>query len=310
MCKRQRRVHRYSKSMANPKIEENVPLAPFTTFGIGGPADLLTKPQSKQELVEAVRWVQAEGLEWFVLGAGANILVGDKGFRGLVIKNEAAHCEIDGTALTAESGITIEQLIELTVPKGLSGFEHYVEIPSTLGGAMWQNLHFLSYPHKQTRFIEEIVEGATILSGDEEKTVDKGYFKFGYDTSALHQNDDVVLDVTMQLSKRTVSKLEEVLAKNAEWRHAKHPPNAVKMSAGSIFQKIKDVGAGRLIDQAGLKGYRVGGAEVSPKHANYILNVDQATAVDVRKLIAEVQAKVKAETAHELQPEISFVGEF
>ena len=296
--------------MTDLTIERDVPLAPFTTFGIGGPAGYLVRPKTADELVEAVRWAKAEGHDWFVLGCGANILIGDKGFRGVVIKNEADTHKLDGTRLTAESGITIARLIELTAPQGLSGFEHYVEIPSTLGGAMWQNLHFLSYPHEETKFIAEIVEGATVLSGQETKSVDKDYFQFGYDTSVLHQNDDVVLDVTMRLTEAPVAEIEERLEKNAAWRHAKHPPNAAKMSAGSVFQKIEGVGAGRLIDGAGLKGHRIGGAEVSEKHANYMLNVDGATAADVRKLIDHVQRTVKAETGYELQPEISFVGEF
>ncbi len=296
--------------MAKPEIQRNVALAPYTTFGIGGPADLFCLAKSKAELVAAVRHARSAGLAWFVLGCGANILVGDKGFRGLVIKNEADAVAIDGTTLTAESGVTIARLIELTVPKGLSGFEHYVEIPSTLGGAMWQNLHFLSYPHQETRFIAEIVAGAPVLAGDEERQVRQEYFKFGYDTSVLHENADVVLDVTVRLTERPVAELREVLAKNAEWRHAKHPPGAAEMSAGSIFRKIEGVGAGRLIDQAGLKGYRVGGAEVSPQHANYILNVGGATAADVRKLIDHVQRTVEAETGHQLELEISFIGEF
>lgn len=296
--------------MPTPEIQRNVALAPYTTFGIGGPADYFCLAKSKAELVSAVRHARSAGLAWFVLGCGANILVGDRGFRGLVIKNEADAVAIEGTALTAESGITIARLIELTVPKGLSGFEPYVEIPSTLGGAMWQNLHFLSYPHRETCFIAEIVEGATVLAGDAERRVGKDYFKFGYDTSALHGNNDVALDVTVQLTERPPAELREVLAKNAEWRHAKHPPRAAEMSAGSIFQKIEGVGAGRLIDQAGLKGYRVGGAEVSPQHANYILNVDGATAADVRKLIDHIQKTVKQKTGYKLEPEISFIGEF
>jgi UDP-N-acetylmuramate dehydrogenase len=297
-------------SLAKPSLRTDVRLAPYTTFGIGGPADLLTVPKSASELAAAVRWARAEDLPWFVLGCGANILVGDKGVRGLVIKNEADKVSIDGSKLTAESGITIAKLIDLTIPKGLSGFEHYVEIPSTLGGALWQNLHFLSYPHKRTHFIEEIVESATVLVSDQEQTVDREYFKFGYDTSVLHHNDDVVLDVTVKLKPADPEQLKLVAEKNAEWRHAKHPPNAVRMSAGSIFRKIEGVGAGRLVDQAGLKGHRIGGAEVSPKHANYMLNVGKATAADVRALIAHVQQIVKQETGHWLEPEISFVGEF
>ncbi|HEY8108690.1 MAG TPA: UDP-N-acetylmuramate dehydrogenase [Patescibacteria group bacterium] len=293
-----------------PKIQRDVHLARFTTFGIGGAADYFTAPQSADELARAVAWADDEEYDWFVLGSGANVLFGDGGFRGLVIKNEAKRFEFKDRLLKAESGATIAELIDAATERGLSGLEHYKGIPSTVGGAMWQNLHFLSYPHEKTRFIEEVVDGATILVDGEPKQVTKDYFKFGYDTSVLHRNDDVVLDVTFALEESTPEDIEEISEGNLAWRKRVHPPNAVQMSAGSIFQKVKDVGAGRLIDQCGLKGYRVGGAEVSDHHANYILNVENATAEDVRKLIEHIQRTVKEKTGYELQPEISFVGEF
>ncbi len=303
------------------EFREQVPLAPHTTFGIGGPADYFCTPQSADELVAALAWGNERKFSTFVLGLGANILVGDRGFRGLVIKNEARHVSFggsgggsdgdpDGVLLTAESGGVINDLIEETTAKGLSGLEHYQNIPSTVGGAMWQNLHFLSYPHERTYFIEEIVKGATVLSGGKVKKVGNGYFEFGYDSSSLHTNGDVVLDVTLELTPDDPKEIQVRRDKNAAWREAKHPPGAVQMSAGSIFQKIEGVGAGRLIDAAGLKGYRIGGAEVSERHANYILNVGRATAADVRALIAHVQQAVKADSGYELLPEISFIGEF
>lgn len=305
-----RRRRRYSGSMPTPRLLRNVPLGPYTTFGLGGPADLLTVPKSDRELADAVRWGRQEKLPVFVLGTGANILVGDKGFRGLVVKSEAVHYSFDGNRLTAESGITIAKLIDESAKRGLSGLEHYQDIPSSLGGAMWQNLHFLGYPHKHTSFIAEIVCGATVLTGDEEKTVESNYFKFGYDTSILHQTDDVVLTVTLELVPAPKEEIALRRRKNSEWRAAKHPPGAVQMSAGSIFQKIEKVGAGRLVDRCGLKGHRIGGAQVSERHANYILNVDHAMAADVRQLIAHIQAVVKKETGHQLKPEISFIGDF
>lgn len=297
-------------TVPEPPLQKNVPLAPFTTFGIGGPADLLTRPKSADELAATVRWGRQEKIPWFVLGTGANILVGDKGFRGLVIKNEAAHFSFSGPLLTAESGVTIAKLIEVTTEKGLSGLEYYINIVSTLGGALWQNLHFLSYPHTHTEFIANTVRSATVLVGDTIKKVDREYFKFGYDTSILHERDDVVLDATLELVESTPAQMKEVQKHNAAWRRKMHPPNAERMSAGSIFQKIEGVGAGRLVDAAGLKGYRLGGAEVSERHANYILNVDHATAADVRALIAHIQKTVKAQSGYQLEPEISFVGEF
>jgi UDP-N-acetylmuramate dehydrogenase len=297
--------------ITQPDLRRDVPLAPFTTFGIGGPADLLTTPQTAEELADAIRWARAEGMPWFLLGLGANILIGDGGFRGLVIKNEAQHYVFDGPRLTAASGAVVNDLIEHATEHGLSGLEAYQNIPSTVGGAMWQNLHFLSYPHERTHFIEEVTESARVLQPDGTVIeVDRDWFEFGYDDSRLHHTGEVVLDVTFLLEPKEPKEIQIVRDMNARWRAEKHPPGAVHMSAGSIFQKLEGIGAGRLIDAAGLKGHRIGGAEVSDHHANYILNVDHATAADVRALIAHVQHVVEADSGHRLQPEIGLVGEF
>jgi UDP-N-acetylmuramate dehydrogenase len=300
-----------SGALTEPRLERDVPLAPFTTFGIGGPADLLARPRTPDELADTLRWARAEGIEWFLLGLGANILVGDRGFRGLVIKNEAQGFEFDGTRLTAGSGAVVADLIEHSCEEGLSGLEHYQDIPSTVGGALWQNLHFLSWPHERTHFIEEVLESARLLLPDGEVIeVGVDWFEFGYDDSRLHHGEEVVLDATFALARRDPKEIQTTRDMNARWRAEKHPPGAVRMSAGSIFQKLEGVGAGRLIDAAGLKGHRIGGAEVSDHHANYILNVDHASAADVRALIAHVQECVRDESGHWLEPEIGLVGEF
>jgi UDP-N-acetylmuramate dehydrogenase len=215
------------------------------------------------------------------------------------------------SCVVAGSGVTIAELISESTRRGLSGFEHYINIPSSVGGALWQNLHFLSPDRSRTMFIEEILESAELLTEEgERRTVDTKYFEFGYDDSILHRRRDVVLTATFQLEPEEQDRILAVADANAAWRAEKHPPGAERMSAGSVFQKIEGVGAGRLIDQAGLKGYSVGGAQVSDRHANYILNLGGATAADVRGLIAHIQREVKAETGHDLRPEISFVGEF
>jgi UDP-N-acetylmuramate dehydrogenase len=293
-----------------PNARRDVELAPYTTFGIGGPADLFAVPETRGQLAHAVRWAREAQVEWFVLGCGANILVGDAGFRGLVIKNDATGIEIDGSTMLAQSGATVAEALRVSVDRGLSGLEHYIDIPSTLGGALWQNLHFLSPDRSRTMFIAEIVQGATVLSGTDAREVDRDWFDFAYDFSVLHTNDDVVLDVTLALAPADPAELRRTVEANSAWRREKHPPEAVRMSAGSVFRKIAEVGAGRLIDEAGLKGARCGGAEVSHRHANYILNVEGASAADVRRLIARVQAEVLARTGRQLEPEISFVGEF
>lgn len=289
----------------------DVTLAPFTTFRIGGPADLLTEPATPDELAAAVTWAREQRMPLQIIGLGANVLIGDRGIRGLVIINRAGGIEYQDHQVTAGSGVTIAELITDSIRRGLSGFEHYINIPSTVGGALWQNLHFLSPDRSRTVFIEEIVDSAEILTAaGKRRTVDRGYFKFGYDDSILHHQADIVLTATFALMPQPPDQLKAIADANAAWRAEKHPPGAERSSAGSIFRKLEGIGAGRLIDAAGLKGYTVGGAQVSDLHANYILNLGGATAADVRDLIRHVQREVKAASGHHLEPEIGILGEF
>lgn len=298
------------------RLYRDVPLGPYTTFKIGGPADLFYEARTADELYHALQAARGVDLPFFLLGVGANILVGDGGFRGLVIRNAAQHVDLrpDVHQLWAESGaIVYPDLIETAVGAGLSGLEHYVGIPSTVGGALWQNLHFLSPPpaRERTMFIEEVVHSADILTEEgERRTVGVDYFEFGYDQSILHHRDDVVLAATFQLTPGTEERMREIMAANLEWRRLRHPPLDTEPSAGSIFKKIEGVGAGRLIDQCGLLGTRIGGAEVTHRHANIMINRDGATAADVQALIAHVQDVVARETGYALEPEITFIGDF
>jgi len=303
-------------ALGEDRIEENKVLAPFTTFKIGGPADLYFEATSAEELAFSLRLADEIGIPSFRLGMGANILIGDLGVRGLVIRNSAKTVSIDRESglLIAESGaIVYPDVIESAVAAGLSGLEHYVGIPSTIGGAMWQNLHFLSPPpeRERTMFIEEVVQEAEILTAEgESRTVDRDYFRFGYDYSILHDREDTVLSVTFRLAAADEAWMREVMEANLEWRRERHPPLDTEPSAGSIFKKIEGVGAGRLIDWAGLKGTRIGGAEVTHRHANIIINSGGATAADVRHLIAYIQKVVEKDQGYRLSPEIGFVGDF
>lgn len=297
------------------RLHRNVPLAPFTTFRIGGPADLFYAATDSEDLARVVATAQAGSVPWFLLGTGANILIGDRGFRGLVIHNRARHIEVhtDSHRLTAESGAVMwPDVIRRAIDAGLSGLEHYPGIPSSVGGALWQNLHFLSPPPERERtvFIEEVLHSAGVLTEKgERRTVGVGYFEFGYDDSVLHHRRDVVLTATFQLQPGDRRRMEKILAANLDWRKKRHPPLDTEPSAGSIFQKIEGVGAGRLIEQCGLKGCTVGGAMITHRHANIIINRGHATADDVRRLIDHVRAVVARKTSYQLQVEISFVGE-
>jgi UDP-N-acetylmuramate dehydrogenase len=296
------------------RLKRSEPLAPYTTFRIGGPADLFYDAISADDLANAVIAARHAGLPYFVLGLGANILVGDKGFRGIVIRNAARHFKFSEEGrVWCETGVIMRDLIAESVRRGWSGLEHYVGIPSTVGGAIWQNLHFLSpAPERErTMFVEEVFESAELLDETNDRhVVGKDYMRFGYDTSILHRGRDVALSVTLRLAAGDVDAMHRVMQENLSWRGARHPWLEIHPSAGSIFKKIEGVGAGRLIDQCGLKGFRIGDAQISHIHANIMVNLGRATASDVRALITHAQRCVEERFGQHLEPEIGFIGEF
>ena len=297
------------------RIERDVPLAPMTTFRIGGPADYLYRARTARELETALRTARELELPTFLLGSGANILVGDRGFRGLVIRNESNGVDfLDATRVRAESGVLVfHDLIDATVARGLGGLHHFVGIPSTVGGAIWQNLHFLSPApaRERTVFIEEVVESCTLLTEEGDvRTVGLDYLQFGYDYSILHDRNDIVLDVVFRLDPTPVPELKRVMMENLAWRDERHPDLWLYPCAGSVFKKIEGVGAGRLIDQCGLKGHVHGNAQIFHRHANIIVNIGGATAADVRALIELAQETVQRELGYRLETEIGMIGEF
>jgi UDP-N-acetylmuramate dehydrogenase len=296
------------------QFREGELLAPYTTFRIGGPADVLYDATSAADLATAVLAARETGVPWFVLGLGANILVGDGGFRGMVIRNRANAWRLDNDGrLWAESGAVLGDLIPRAVEAGWSGIEHYAGIPTTIGGAIWQNLHFLSPAPARDRtcFIAEVFESADLLMEDgSRQTVDRTAMAFGYDDSLLHHHRHVALTATFALERGDTNDMHRVIQENLSWRGARHPWLQVHPSAGSIFKKIEGVGAGRLVDQCGLKGFRIGGAQISHIHANIMVNLGGATAADVRALISHAQDAVATRFQVHLEPEIGFIGEF
>ncbi|MBA3672614.1 MAG: UDP-N-acetylmuramate dehydrogenase [Gemmatimonadaceae bacterium] len=300
--------------LGGDRLKRNEVVAPYTTFRIGGPADLFFEADSADALATAILAARQAHLPYFVLGLGANVLIADKGVRGLVIRNVASHTQFseDGR-VHVESGAVMARLIPEAVRRGWSGLEHYVGIPSTVGGAIWQNLHFLSpAPERErTMFIAEVFESAELLTEESERrTVDVAYMRFGYDDTVLHHRSDFVLAATFKLERGDPYVMHRVMQENLSWRGGKHPWLEWHPSAGSIFKKIEGVGAGRLVDQCDLKGFRVGDAQISHIHANIMVNLGYATSADVIALIKHAQAAVKAKSGYELEPEINFVGEF
>jgi UDP-N-acetylmuramate dehydrogenase len=299
--------------LGTDRLRRSVPLAPFTTFRIGGPADLFFEARSARELATAVTAARELEVPYFLLGAGANILVGDGGFRGLVIRNASGRVEfLDDHRVRADSGVMVyHDLIQACFSRGLGGLHHFVGIPSTVGGAIWQNLHFLSPDRERTVFVEEVVEECALLTEEgTERVVGLDYLKFGYDYSILHERDDIVLTVTFRLEPAPQDLLLDQIRENLQWRDDRHPDLWLYPSAGSIFQKLEGIGAGRLIDQCGLKGHVHGNAQIFHRHANIIVNLGGATAHQVRELIELAQTTVERELGYRLEPEIGFIGEF
>lgn len=299
------------------RLRRDEPLGQYTTFRIGGPADLYFEASSADELADAVMIARDLEVPYFVLGLGANILIGDRGFRGLVIRNTARHFSFrehdDICTLWTESGAIVKDLILESVSRGWSGLEHYVGIPSTVGGAIWQNLHFLSpAPERErTMFIAEVFESCEILTEENDRrSVGPDYVKFGYDDTIFHHRRDTVLSVNFRLTRGDPAVLHRIMQENLSWRGGKHPWLDWHPSAGSVFKKIEGVGAGRLIDQCGMKGFRVGDAQISHIHANIMVNLGHATARDVREVISIAQREVEKKHGLRLEPEIGFIGEF
>lgn len=297
------------------RLERDVPLAPLTTFRIGGPADRLLRARTATELAAVVDACREMGIPWMVLGRGANVLFGDGGYRGVVIRNEIGGIEfLDDHRVRAGAGVdTYRDLIEATVERELGGLHHYVGIPSTVGGALWQNLHFLSPApdRERTCFIAEVVDSAEVLMADGEvSTVSRDWFRFGYDYSILHDHPHIVLSATFRLQSAPAAELRRVIRENLAWRAERHPDLWLYPCAGSIFKKIDGIGAGRLIDECGLKGAVSGDAQIYPKHANIIVNLGGARASDVVALMERSRACVERELGYSLEPEIQLVGEF
>jgi UDP-N-acetylmuramate dehydrogenase len=306
---------RYAEAVDRERVRRGVSLAPLTTFRIGGPADLFYRARTSEELCRAVRVARELGLPNFVLGRGANILVGDGGVRGVVIQCDIATLQFGpGSRVLAGAGVAVyPDLIEATVARGLGGLHYFVGIPSTVGGAVYGNLHFLAAPpaRDRTMFWEDAMEGATLLAPDGEVRYERTeYFRFEYDYSVLQDTGDLVLDVSLKLVPTPIPELEKVMRENLAWRNARFPELRLYPYAGSIFKVIEGINAGRLIEQCGLKGHGYGSARISHKHANMIVNLGGATAAEVMTLIDLCRETVARELGYEIETEIELIGEF
>jgi UDP-N-acetylmuramate dehydrogenase len=306
------------------KIRENVLLRDYTTFKIGGPARYFFVAKSREDLKNAILWAKKKKLPFFILGGGSNVLFSDKGFKGLIIKMQNSKCKIKNTKIVAEAGVPLQKLVLETAKKGLSGLENLAGIPGTLGGAIWGNAGAFG------REIGDLVEEVKVLdvgsSKLEVKRLKNKDCKFGYRESIFKRRKNwIILEATLKLKKGKRKEIEEKIKEILRLRKEKQPLEFP--SAGSVFknvpikkvskrirerfrEKIKDgfLPAGVLIEAAGLKGFQIGGAKISEKHANFIVNVGEAKASDVKELIEKIKKEVKKKFKIQLEEEIKLVG--
>jgi UDP-N-acetylmuramate dehydrogenase len=286
------------------ELRENVPLAPFVSFRVGGPARWFCAPATREQFVEALRFARDRGLPRFVLGNGSNLVISDAGFPGLVIyTGQFGGIRWDGPRVTVECGALLWDVVNQSVERGFAGIENLAGIPGTVGGGTWINAGAFDQELKDV--IAEVVS----LDGEgAERRRDNAACAFGYRRSVFCELDETILETTLELRRGDAVALTAQAAsivRRREERQPLHLPNA-----GSMFKRPPGNYAGALIEAAGLKGFRMGNAGISDKHANFTVNLGGATAQEIWDLTSEVILRVRAHSGITLEREPIFVGAF
>jgi UDP-N-acetylmuramate dehydrogenase len=292
------------------RVEE--PLAPYTTFKVGGPAEWFLEARTSDDIVDALRVAHANDVRVTLLGGGSNVLIGDRGVRGLVIRPRGGVIEqIDAARVRADAATTINGLVRWTIQRGIAGLEAWAGTPGTVGGAIFGNAHFGG------RLIGELVESVRLADLDgNARDLSRDEMEFGYDRSRLQNTGEVLLSAVFHVSAGEPTALREIARQSLAYRKKTQPLDTP--SAGCIFQNPEraevpadiPASAGALVDRAGLKGTARGDARVSPTHGNFIVNEGHATAAEIRGLIDLCRARVSEQFGVALQEEIVYLGDF
>jgi len=290
--------------LSDRQIYINEPMARHTTFRIGGEADLFVLPSSVNELIEILKLSKLHSVPVTIIGNGSNILVQDGGIRGIVISfgKPFSHIEKVGTHIKAEAGATLGTVSLFAASHSLQGLEFAVGIPGSLGGAVYMNAG--AYDGEISRIVYKVTavtpDGEIVHYSPEE-------IQFGYRHSIFQDNGHIICEIDLLLNDSDASVIQDKMTEYTKRRMEKQPLD--KPSAGSTFKRPPGMFAGTLIDKSGLKGFSVGGAQVSEKHAGFVINTGNATAQDVLAVIEGVQKKVKQDHGVSLVPEIRIVGD-
>ncbi len=294
----------FARAHCDGRYEEHAPMAGYTSFHIGGPADLLVAPENLEELRDLLELGREYDVPVTIIGNGSNLLVRDGGIRGLVIKlgNAMTSLAVEGDRITAECGVSLAALAGRAAREGLTGLEFAVGIPGSIGGAVLMNAG--AYDGEMAK----VVERAEVLRPDGlVEELSNADLAFSYRHSSLQDRPGIILRAVFHLAPADRAAIQAKMADFTGRRPSKQPLELP--SAGSMFKRPPGYYAAALIDETGLRGYRVGDAQVSEKHTGFVVNRGHATAKDVLQLITDVQAKVFAARGVRLEPEVRIIGE-
>jgi UDP-N-acetylmuramate dehydrogenase len=283
-------------------LERDAPLGPLTTLRVGGPAQRLATPRSRDELLAALHLARDAGTPLFVVGNGSDIVVADDGIAGLVVRNRARRITVDGERIDAESGMPMAGLVKRAIAEGLAGLDFGISIPGSIGGAVWANAGAHGGEMRDVVASVEVWDPST----GERRLLEAGECEFGYRESRFKHSGEIVLSATLSLRRGDSGAIARLVAEHQAQRLATQP--LADQNAGSVFRNPPGDHAGRLVDAAGLKGFRIGTAQVSSLHANFIVTDRDGRAADVRAVGDHVRQTVAARFGVELQYEIEFVG--
>ena len=291
--------------MPEERVKKEEPMRLHTTFRVGGPADLFVSPNSVEEVRKVTALCREEGVPYYIMGNGSNLLVSDQGYRGVIIQfyKEMNDISVEGTLLRAQAGALLSAVANRALLESLTGFEFAAGIPGTLGGACVMNAGAYGGEMK------DVLKAVTVLTQEGEVlTLSNEELELGYRTSVIARKHYIVLEAEIALSEGKKEEIQAVMDDLKERRITKQPLEYP--SAGSTFKRPEGYFAGKLIQDAGLRGFQVGGAQVSEKHCGFVINKDHATAAEIAELIRQVSEKVEAQFGVKLEPEVKRLGEF
>lgn len=280
------------------------PMSRHTTFRVGGPADFFVTPKAKEEVRDVICICKEAGMPYYIIGNGSNLLVSDAGYRGVIVQiyKEMNEVKVEGDLVKAQAGALLSGIAAKALGAELSGFEFASGIPGTIGGACAMNAGAYGGEMK------DVLESVTVLTG-EGKIIELGRneLELGYRTSVIAKKGYIVLGAALKLERGDGGKIKTYMDELKEKRVTKQPLEYP--SAGSTFKRPEGYFAGKLIEDAGLRGFQVGGAQVSEKHCGFVINRDHATAADIMELMRQVQIRVKENSGVDLEPEVKRLGD-